>query len=906
VFPKVSDDVTITFDATMGNGALTGISPVYAHAGLITSESQNPNDWKYVQGVWGTADPRVLMQSLGNNRHSISYNIKDFYGVGDGETVESLAFVFRNATGTIVGRATDGSDIFYPVYPDDVDFQSVLLSPEITSLALFEGEMIPVRGATSQPAELTLTDNGAVLATASGELLEYTLTVTEPGNHHVEFVAIRDADTLVQSFDYTVIVSVVTEDPPAGRVDGFTMVDDHTAHFQLYAPGKAFVHLVSDLSDWAFRSDFQMKRSIDGSTWWLEVGDLEPGQEISYQYVIDGMLRIADPYSTLVLDNFNDGFINPEVYPDLPVYPYGQALGIVSHVEMKPVIQTAPLSPKPAKGDLIVYELLVRDFLAAHSFDALADTLDYLQRLGVNAIELMPVSEFEGNISWGYNVSYHMALDKYYGNADSFRALVEACHARNMAVILDVVYNHAFGQSPLVQLYWDAAQNRPAGDSPWFNPIAKHDFNVGYDFNHESPATRSYVKRVTAWWMETYGIDGFRFDLSKGFTQNNTLGDIAAWGRYDQSRIDIWQDYADFVWSIDPEAYVILEHFADNDEEEELSNRGMMLWGNVTFAYGQGAMGYGGSDMSYNYYVNRGWSDPHLVGYMESHDEERLMYKTLNFGNSGSSYNTRELNTALARMELVNVFFYLVPGPKMLWQFGELGYDYSINTCTDGTVDNSCRLAEKPIRWDYQQVFRRQRIYDVVRAVIQLRDLPVIREGAIDMNLITQYEKRIAYEHPDMDLVAIGNFNIGTRAVSPSFPRLGWWYDYLSGDSLQVNDMAMTLSYAPGEYHIYTTTRLTPGFEITSSVPVVPASTIGLQVEPTVTQDAFSVTVDAGVGEASTIQVFSMSGDPVGVEVRRTGDNRYSVQLPGRVPAGMLLVVVRTPKGMATSRIVKM
>src|SRR6187551_1626606 len=138
VFPKVNDDVTIIFNATQGNGALTGVAPVYAHAGLITSESTNPSDWKYVQGTWGTADPKVLMTSLGNNKHSISYNIKDFYGVGDGETVESLAFVFRNASGSIVGRATDGSDIFYPVYPDDVEFQSVLLTPTETSLALFE------------------------------------------------------------------------------------------------------------------------------------------------------------------------------------------------------------------------------------------------------------------------------------------------------------------------------------------------------------------------------------------------------------------------------------------------------------------------------------------------------------------------------------------------------------------------------------------------------------------------------------------------------------------------------------------------------------------------------------------------------------------------------------------------
>src|SRR5690606_29407461 len=184
--------------------------------------------------------------------------------------------------------------------------------------------------------------------------------------------------------------------------------------------------------------------------------------------------------------------------------------GIVSYADLREPILTTPLSPKPAKTDLIIYELLLRDFLAAHSFDVLADTLDYLARMGVNAVELMPVQEFEGNLSWGYNPSYHMALDKYYGNAESFKAFVEACHARGMAVILDVVYNHAFGQSPLAQLYWDAAQNRPAADNPWLNPVAKHDFNVGYDFNHESPATKTWVKRMLSHWMQAYGIDGFR------------------------------------------------------------------------------------------------------------------------------------------------------------------------------------------------------------------------------------------------------------------------------------------------------------------------------------------------------------------------------------------------------------
>ena len=177
--------------------------------------------------------------------------------------------------------------------------------------------------------------------------------------------------------------------------------------------------------------------------------------------------------------------------------------------------------------------------------------------------------------------------------------------------------------------------NRPASSSPWFNPIPKHDFNVGYDFNHESQATKYFCKRVMQYWLQEYHMDGYRFDLAKGFTQKNTLGNTAAWGQYDAGRIAIWKDYSDFIRSVDPSAYIILEYFAENSEEKELANYGMMIWGNLNNNYNQTTMGYvSSSDLSWGYYGARGWNDPNLVTYMESHDEERLMYKNLQYGNS--------------------------------------------------------------------------------------------------------------------------------------------------------------------------------------------------------------------------------------------------------------------------------
>ena len=77
-FPSQNDTVTIIYDATEGNGALTGVVPVYAHAGLITNQSTSPTDWRHVQGNWGTADASVLMTNLGNNLHKIEYHMPSF------------------------------------------------------------------------------------------------------------------------------------------------------------------------------------------------------------------------------------------------------------------------------------------------------------------------------------------------------------------------------------------------------------------------------------------------------------------------------------------------------------------------------------------------------------------------------------------------------------------------------------------------------------------------------------------------------------------------------------------------------------------------------------------------------------------------------------------------------------
>ena len=282
----------------------------------------------------------------------------------------------------------------------------------------------------------------------------------------------------------------------------------------------------------------------------------------------------------------------------------------------------------------------MRDFVNRHDFQTLMDTISYLKNLGINAIELMPINEFEGNESWGYNPAFHNALDKYYGTPDKFKEFVDKCHENGIAVIVDIVFNQAYSQSPLFKLYSQGSS--PTANSPFLNIEAPHPYSVGYDFNHESEFTKNYVSQCIKYWLREYNIDGYRFDLTKGFTQNRSTEATAS--NYDISRINILKNYHNVVQSTTPGAYTILEHFCENAEESELANAGMMVWANVNHDANEATMGWTGNGLSNFSAKKRGWNDTRHdkhIAYMESHDEERLMYKNGQFANGAPGYSIK-------------------------------------------------------------------------------------------------------------------------------------------------------------------------------------------------------------------------------------------------------------------------
>ncbi|MCK4577755.1 MAG: alpha-amylase, partial [Candidatus Marinimicrobia bacterium] len=547
-----------------------------------------------------------------------------------------------------------------------------------------------------------------------------------PGLTELKIIA-SDSLGNVDSAAVTVMVNPAIElaTRPAGTVDGINYNSVTSATLSLFAPDKKFVYLIGDFNNWQPEMAYFMKKDESdpyGDHFWLILDNLSPGTEYAFQYLVDGEIRIADPYADKILDPWNDGYISSDTYPNLITYPGGKTewpVAVLQTAQSEYVWQHSDTFVKPEKSGLVIYEMLLRDFLAAHDFATLLDTLDYFERLGVSAIELMPFNEFEGNSSWGYNPSFYFAPDKYYGPKHLLKEFIDAAHERGIAVIMDMVLNHSYGLSPLVRLYWEG--DGPAANNPWYNQTSPNPvYSWGYDFNHLSPHTQAFVDRVNKYWLTEYKVDGFRFDFTKGFTQ--TAGDG---GAYDASRINILKRMADEIWETNSSAYVILEHFADNSEETILADYGMLLWGNTNHNYNEATMGYNASsksDFSWGYYGRRGWSQPHLVTYMESHDEERLMYKNLQYGNVSGDYSTKDLPTALNRMKLAGAFFFTLPGPKMIWQFQELGYDYSI--------DYGGRLGEKPIRWDYLDDPNRLNLFKTYAALMHLRNAnEVFRSG---------------------------------------------------------------------------------------------------------------------------------------------------------------------------------
>lgn len=878
-FPTDNSSITITVDATRGNKGLQGFGgPVFLHTGVITSASTSPSDWKYVQGQWASSNAPQATGSTNTWSFTIP-NIRAFYGVPAGEQILRITILFRNQSGSLVQRNIDGSDMYIPVYSAGqfaVRFTSPAMQPMYNMIPEPIGASVtslPVTAVTSQNAAITLRFNNNQIGSATNATTASgTANVTTTCEQAITVEANNGTNTLRDTVNFFIPPATYpTGARPAGRKDGITFENNNTeAVFILYAPGKQRVSVIGDFNNWTQTCSGLMSRDVDGNGnfyYWTRVTGLTPGQQYRFQYLVDDSIRVADPYSQLVLDPNHDRFISSATFPNMPAYPTGKTSGIVGVITPgeAPFGWTDGAYQRPNKYNLVIYELLVRDFVFNQNWQALKDTLPYLAALGFNAIKVMPFNEFDGNNSWGYNPMYYFAPDKAYGTKNALKEFINAAHNNGMAVIMDIALNHATGQSPLAAMWWNSALSRPAANSPYFYETAQHDFNVFNDFNHNVAPTRYHTERFIEHWLTEYKLDGFRWDLSKGFTTNNTIGNIGAWNSYNQGRVDIWQNYYNKMQSVSNGSYCILEHLGNPDEEAELAKRGMLLWGKMTDQFTANVTGNAGaSDVNTAYWKNRSfWSDaflddkPGLIAYAESHDEERVMFNALNAGGSVVAGN---LNGALARTEAMAAVLMAIPGPKMIWQFGELGYDFSINS-------NGGRTNPKPIRWDYFQNTNRRRLYEVFAAMAKLRkqkpdafNRTTISTGT---SLGSNLWKSVVINHASLKMVVVANFNTNTQIQSVTFPVTGTWYDYTNGGTYVVSNTTQSVTLPAGGYRVYIDQNI-PGGLVTNVRDIIANSNeFKLKVSPNPVQQQATITYELPKSGQVSIQIINMQGQVI-------------------------------------------
>jgi 1,4-alpha-glucan branching enzyme len=846
-----TDALTITVNGSSINEASWGVTNNQLYAWVWALDSANVNINFTGNGTWANSSTSQLMTyNAGTDTYSFTYSpsVFTFYG---STQVAKVGFLIKAKDGSGDKKSQD-------IVLNVGSFQVTLLN-NITAggTQLCTTSYNVAARHTGGNANYVLKRNGATINTqnnlaASSGSPSYSFSdsgVQDFNNYVLEVTQ----NGVTKSYPFSAIrtKTPVSEAMSSGLVDGinYEPSDPTMATLVLNAPFKDFIYVAGSFNNWQPTADYLMKKDPTSGKFWVEITGLTTGQMYAYQYWVcdntsrptnsPAIVKTADPFSTLVLSPFDDPeIITLGVYPGLPTFesiaPGQQREVTVLQTNQTPYSwSNATLNfVKPLKKDLVIYEALVRDFDANRTYQDLINKIDYFKNLKINALQLMPVMEFEGNLSWGYNTVFHMAPDKRYGSPDKLKELIDLCHQNGIAVILDIALNHVYGRSPLERMWMldtdgDGWANntgaRVSAENPYANQDAMHSYSVGTDLNHfrePNNLTNEYSVRTIKHWIQEYKIDGFRWDLTKGFTQqcppNVPGGQELCTNQYRWDRVAKLKWYADKQWEIDPNFLVIFEHLGNGgsyDEELEWANylrsgntKGIMQWRKMTDPYANLVKG-NFSDVS-----GVAESTDRFIGYAESHDEERVAYKALN--ESGQTQgNLAKVHQRLRAMGAVHL---LVPGPKMIWHFGELGWERSLWTCENGSVSFSapdCKLDTKPQpQWteNWLANTNRSAIYNDWAKMIDLKTTEnVIKNGQYSWNIGNTGRPRLdiwTSTAPQSSLsyvIVLTNFTDATYNLAGGFPYTGTWINLMDNSTLTVTSTNQNISIEPGGFRVF-------------------------------------------------------------------------------------------------------
>ncbi|MFK4511841.1 alpha-amylase family glycosyl hydrolase [Bradyrhizobium daqingense] len=459
----------------------------------------------------------------------------------------------------------------------------------------------------------------------------------------------------------------------------------------------------------------------------------------------------------------------------------------------------------PALADLILYEVNIAEFGSdlnrARGFAA------YLADLGINAIEIMPLSNVGNSVDWGYLPIGYFGVDERFGNRWDFQQLVDICHQHGIAVIVDVVYGHTGVDFP----YYDAYTRLRYRDNPFMGPFAKDYFNnfgKSTDFNRE--ITRDFFFTANQHWLEVYHIDGFRYDCVPNYwdgpmgvgyaslvykTHQLTKANIAAsrpyWSRFDAG-------------AGKPLTLVQMAEQLEAPEDVLRSTYSNCTWQNGTYGaaravahgdYGRladlglqlGLFGYPDRET-----VNGDDIPKTALQYVENHDHERFL---CNFGISNPDEAGNPLfaegdRTLWHMLQPYLTCLLMSKGIPMLWQGEEFAENYFLPDFGMGRVS-----LLRPMRWDFFYDESGRPIVSLIRRLLRIRrERDHIRQGTyFFFNDWDRYQRFgvllfARYAGPQYTLVAV-NFSDTDRTVPFWFPMAGDYVEELHGGALDLRNV---------------------------------------------------------------------------------------------------------------------
>jgi 1,4-alpha-glucan branching enzyme len=447
----------------------------------------------------------------------------------------------------------------------------------------------------------------------------------------------------------------------------------------------------------------------------------------------------------------------------------------------------------PALDDLIVYELQVEEFNS--TLDGIVDRLDYLQGLGVNCLEIMPVNPIKRGFDWGYGPIGYFATEEVFGGNDALKNLVDQCHARGIAVILDVVFGHAAADDfPYARVYDDAAMPNPMMQTPNRDP-----FGRGFEWTFEF--TQLYFAAVTQHFLDEYHVDGFRYDNVPGYYDGPIGSGYAklAFGTYKYSRSIARFQGPQFsrliqcAEALDHPQKILQETYSNSTWQDVMLNkvRDMVYWKYVDDDFAHQL------DPSFvGYPATKDASDagdkPFPTApfqYIETHDHSRFIASfgldptdngELQFGNRDLFFKTQAYAIAMLTGA----------GVPMLFQGQEFAENYVIPGDGNGRIG-----IRRGVHWEYFYDESGQPLVKLYRRLGKLRrSLPALRSRQLfyfnapshlaDGVIIYSRTALAAPGQAQQVAVVAVNFSDTDRTVSISLPQPGVYTELLDGPNL--------------------------------------------------------------------------------------------------------------------------